>query len=376
MRTVSKTFESQTKKNPYIKKHFLLIWSNEFNISFDEMDVLNILKKMKKFNILLKNNKFDVNAYDSFEIIDDTIEDLIKESKVNQLKKSLLSNKYRVLVNNETNRILSEIIDAGIKRETVLPYINKIAGFKTSKELNEVLLTCVNDKVSSGIKNTLNIIKKNKLNVDITLKDVENNVLIVKVNDFKASKILGSTNWCISRTEHYFKQYTESIQNRGKGRKPACQFFVFDFNKEPSHPYSMIGVTVNDRKLIFAADKFDHMILRHPLILKTVELNEQYWTHDEYLKYLMDRTMGNDFKSLDYVRKTVKTLKTNKVKPETLIQFSHFLDKKYTSKALKRLSKKILADVLMEYKKFNDGLPSELKELIEQKMPQLKNKMK
>jgi hypothetical protein len=59
----------------------------------------------------------------------------------------------------------------------------------------------------------------------------------LKINNYEASKALGSGSWCISRHESHFDSYA--------GKADKLQFFVFDYTKESNDKMSMIGITLN-----------------------------------------------------------------------------------------------------------------------------------
>jgi hypothetical protein len=61
-----------------------------------------------------------------------------------------------------------------------------------------------------------------------------NNILIVRIEDFNQSNLMGSSSWCISRDESYFKSYADHRE----------QYFVYDFSKDKTDNSSMIGVTL------------------------------------------------------------------------------------------------------------------------------------
>lgn len=67
----------------------------------------------------------------------------------------------------------------------------------------------------------------------------ENNILIAHINEFKASKILGSESWCISSDDDYWYQYVNDEDSDGYLHNDI--YFIWDFNKKLSDDYHQIG---------------------------------------------------------------------------------------------------------------------------------------
>ena len=78
-------------------------------------------------------------------------------------------------------------------------------------------------------------LKSENQNSEIILE--KDNILILKIKSFEASKKLGEgTSWCISRTESFFNNYVKSNNNH--------QYFVYDFSKDSKSRESRIGITI------------------------------------------------------------------------------------------------------------------------------------
>ncbi len=373
---ISKTFHSQTKKNPHLQKHLIAIWSNEDNSSFSEEDVLRLFSKLKVHHNLLKNWKIHATDFSSFEKLEDAIEEAVKQNTVIKLYKSLFSKKYSHLTEVKTWSILRELVDNNIDRAKISGYLVKMAAFKHYHEVNNALLKCLHESTETGINVILKKVKEQKLNVDVALCSHKEKLLILKINDYKASKALGSSNWCISYSPVYFKQYTLGKHSRGSKRTPANQFFVFDFNYDPSHPHSLIGITVNDKKFIFAADKRDRSISFNLHIDTVMELNkEKYYTNHHYLTYLQHSLQGEDHKAFEFFKSYVESLDTKEFDTRDLLKISQIMDKKFKTKSLKRQSKRFLSKLIAQQKK-QGNVSSEVIDLISEKNPAMAKKMK
>lgn len=121
--------------------------------------------------------------------------------------------------------------------------------------------------------------------------------MIVEINSFDESKTLGTDNWCISRSDYYFKSYCEN-ENR--------QYFVFDFSKESKDRQSMIGITLTPSGTIHAAhDKTDDSVKNDMSVLKTSLkiLAVQYEDYKDKLNDQMERRV------IDYMEENAITKK-------------------------------------------------------------------
>lgn len=373
---ISKTFHSQTKKNPHIQKHFIDIWNDNSNASFSEDDVLRIFSKLKTHHNLLKNRKIHATDFSSFEKLEDAIEEAVKQNTVIKLYKSLFSKKYSHLTEVKTWSILRELVDNNIDRSKISGYLVKMAAFKHYNEVNNALLKCLHENTETGINVILKKIKTQKLNVDVTLCSHEDKLLILKINDYKASNALGSSNWCISYSPNYFKHYTLAKQNRGSKRTPANQFFVFDFSYDPSHSHSLIGITVNDKKFIFAADKRDRSISFNLHIDTVMELNKaKYYTNYHYLTYLQHSLQGEDFKAFEFFKAYIQSLDMNTFDTRDLLKISQIMDTKFKTKSLKRQSKRFLSKLISQQHS-NGTVSPEMIALLGEKNPAFVKKMK
>jgi len=98
--------------------------------------------------------------------------------------------------------------------------------------------------------------KMENVNADIVVE--RDDLLILKVNDYEASSVLGSGSWCISRSSMYFEDYTEDDN---------AQYFIYDFTKDSRDNDSMIGLTLtkegNKKAMHYKNDDpvFEHSII-------------------------------------------------------------------------------------------------------------------
>jgi hypothetical protein len=157
---------------------------------------------------------------------------IIKNHKVKQYAHSIASNKYMHLYDEKSYKIIEAIYDLKIESSVLQDNIGKkIAAYHTPDEFNaglKSLLNTFSDFTPEKIRE-----KAAACKADIIVED--DNKIIIKIEDFKQSNIMGSSSWCIARDEHYFKSYVGDYNH---------QYFIYDFSKDSSDNESMIGITL------------------------------------------------------------------------------------------------------------------------------------
>jgi len=231
----------QFKKNPTIAKNF----KEMKNIAYVEhIDTLtNIINKYKKNEAILKVNNFELlktfkdiaanneHSFTIYEKFDDTMSKIIRDHKIKQYIHSIASKKYGHLYNDETYKIAGELYDLKLPDNSLQDYIGKkLAAFKTPEQFNDALANFVDSFNSFTPEATLK--KAETFGVEV-ISD-KDNIIILRIKDYDQSYAMGSTSWCISRDESYFKSYADNRE----------QYFLYDFSKRSSHNSSMIGVTL------------------------------------------------------------------------------------------------------------------------------------
>jgi hypothetical protein len=210
--------------NTYLNNEQVLK-SNKFNI----IDALQTMKEDIKSKQYLEERKFD----DHCEALDDDMNAIVKNHKVKQYAHSIASNKYMHLYDEKSYKIIEAIYDLKIESSVLQDNIGKkIAAYHTPDEFNaglKSLLNTFSDFTPEKIRE-----KASACKADVIVE--EDNKIIIKIEDFKQSKIMGSSSWCIARDEHYFKSYVGDYNH---------QYFIYDFNKDSSDNESMIGITLS-----------------------------------------------------------------------------------------------------------------------------------
>lgn len=195
------------------------------NYNFDFINEFN-----KSFN--LGKNSYYSKIFENFE---DKTKKIIRNHNVKNFAKSITSNKYNNLFNEESFKIIGEIYDLNLKKDTFQQYIGKkIAKHKTPEEFNESLLNFLKSFNSFNNESIINI--ANDCGASVVFEDTKYNTLILKIDNFEQSKRLGSTSWCISSQENYFNSYVQD----GGG-----QYFFYNFMLEQTNEQSVIGLTMD-----------------------------------------------------------------------------------------------------------------------------------
>lgn len=282
------------RKTPVISKKFVEIYTENNRKPLSVYLVMNTylnnehILKSQKFNIIeaLQKMKDEMNSKQYLEErkfenhcenLDDDMNAIIKNHKVKQYAHSISSNKYMHLYDEKSYKIIEAIFDLNIESSVLQDNIGKkIAAYHTPEEFNsglKGLLNTFSDFTPEKIKE-----KAAACKADIIVED--DNKIIIKIEDFKQSKIMGSSSWCISRDEHYFKSYVGEYNH---------QYFIYDFNKDSSDNESMIGITLTPEINCEAAHlKNDDAISRdHKLKYENVAIivkNDSSWYHDELMR--------------------------------------------------------------------------------------------
>lgn len=236
------------KNNPYIYKALSTLLKNcnyeQYNncvLVVDNFLENKDILKAANFNMVdfIKQNIKDID----FEILDDEMNRLIKEQKVQQYSHSILSNKYRHLYDEASYTIFFELYDAGVSSHMLQDLIGKkLASFKTSDDFNTALAKTLETYNSFDFDIVMRKAKEKETPIVLN----EDNKVVLRIDTYEQSKAFGSSSWCIVRDEYYFNSYTENDNK---------QYFIFDFNKNSSDNLSLSGVTLTSKGKIDAAHK-------------------------------------------------------------------------------------------------------------------------
>lgn len=364
------------KKNPFLYKHFVKIKNNKINKGFSDFFISSLFYKIKKYSNLLKQNNFNIIEIDSFEKISDDIDKIVKKNKIKKYISSFLSNKYKHLINEESEVLFSSIFDMKFSHSELANYFCKIASFKNPEDLNNMLSSIILSSNQFSINYFIEKINKEKLNAEIIEIDRDKNTLLLRINDFKASKELGSSHWCICRYPSFFYQYTHK---KGKYLLDSSQYFYYSFSLSPSDRFRMIGVTVSKDKFIIAADFFDKYIGQNfPLCEKIMDIHNNYidenFIVNHFIKRFSDSRFTYNFDQLELFYNYLKPIDLSKINDETIINISLFFDN-FSSKSLRKKSSSIFEKIILKRFSLTDNISDDIKILLEEKYTKILLKM-
>lgn len=190
--------------------------------------------------LMKKEEKTGLFPPKTFEILYDDLNLLIHNQKSKKMIQKIYGNKYKELILNSAGEIDSKAIDTYrifSEKDISLSEIKhnfakKLARFK-SKEEHSIALNNYMNEIMGWSKNS--ILKKAK-NIGATLHAEKDNIICLKIHNYKQSKELGSGQWCLSYDEGYFKDY--------KGSENAL-YFTFDFSLDQGDKKSMLGTVLD-----------------------------------------------------------------------------------------------------------------------------------
>jgi hypothetical protein len=362
------TLKFLMKKNPYLYKHFLKIRTNKINKNIDESIIISLYLKIKKHHNLIKFKKINILEIDSFERMDDCISYFIRLSDINKFISNFLTKKYKKLIFSESYDYFAQLYDLDIDKNVLEKYFRKIARIKDSQSLSLFLKNIIESNSSSDINSIISLIKENNLNVDIISIDHSSKELILKIKDYKASRLLGSTSWCISYDKKWFNKYTGE---KGKFGLFPSQYFILNFSYPANHRLSKVGVTVGKDTFIFSADNFDRSLHKNYSLCKRIQKIHNEIINDEYLLNFFTSNIYNfNMDSIQDIIERTKNIKFKKVSVEGIVLFSSRLDV-FTTKSTKKRSQTLFYKAIISKYSATDDIPDEISDLIFNKYPKL-----
>lgn len=211
--------------------------------------VMNGYQDFITYKHLMKNDDIEIEHYfqdkdkkttRSFEAFNDNVQKTIIKNKAKKLKRRIISNKYRHLCNDNTDKLFFEIAQLDFKNEEIQNFIGKkIAAFHTAIELNAALENLIELKSNWSPEGLDEKIEKFNLikGRDYEIESNKDNQICLHLKTFKATNSLGSRMWCITREKRMFDMYKTNGINDYK--------ILFDFNKNPADDFSMVAILTN-----------------------------------------------------------------------------------------------------------------------------------
>jgi hypothetical protein len=256
----------ELRKNPTLSKIILDRFKEENNIE----ESLLLIEIIKENQTILKNIGFIFDNRLSIEGMTDSIYSCVKDFKINQLSNSILSNKYKHLLSVKCKPIFTSMFESNFTHSEIQEFVGrKIASCKNQDDFYTYLESIHKSIFNFGIEK-LTSDMKSSTNAKTIIN--EDGLYVLKIDNFNDSKLLGTSNWCISRSLNYFENYAEGNH----------QYFIYDFSKEDTDVMSLIGITLYSNGLLNAAhNKIDNDI-----------------KHDDKILNLIDKIIVADFSNL------------------------------------------------------------------------------
>lgn len=199
---------------------------------------------------------FNINDLKTFEQITDTITKVSYINKIKNFGNKVLKS-YSNLMYHENGDLDENIIEKlnviqseNLTTDALKSLFSNIKIVRDNKNGFEELLNKIIMSFDSDKSKIMSLIENENLNALVKLDN--NNILVIQINDFKASEKLGNNKWCISNDESYFNSYLSGNDNEIEGLI-GQHYFVFNFNLQKDHEFSHFAFTTDFSGKITAA---------------------------------------------------------------------------------------------------------------------------
>lgn len=271
MKPIIDTFNSNNYKlHPlYRKIHTFLKQEIEDSLNIDTIKEMNYNTRFYNFNTIYKryisvvepylnyynlfkhlnklpdtdNNKFDLNKFNSIEEIYDSVIDSIEKSELKKYMKYFLGSYIR-LADEDTDKLFSTLKYEKYNKDTIKTALKNIALFDDSQILNLTLQNLIDKNLPSSNDILESISENPDINSDILFNS--NNILALRINDFKTSTILAKNSWCISKSQSFYDSYIKDPD--------YYHVFIYNFSKDIKHPHYKIGITFSGHDIYKSFD--------------------------------------------------------------------------------------------------------------------------
>lgn len=242
---ILKTVHSDEKNPKFIELKNMLsknlgymgIYTKWFFVDREPLD-----KIKSTYQLMLNTPNLDKKPDDFVKLEDyfDYIQDFQISRTIKQVLKSLPS-RARKLANDELIGLIKLNTEDKVIKILKNFYSKKGGKYNNSEDLiNDTRILIENTK---GAFNAEVIKKKlNGLDYEIIIDTPE--LLLVRIDNYKTSKTVGSKSWCISYSESMWNSYVKGVEN---------QYFIWDFSKDISDKRHTIGATISSTGEITAA---------------------------------------------------------------------------------------------------------------------------
>lgn len=346
----AKLITKEFKKNPLIANLFSAITNKEINewdkglgyLTEYQIDQINHAKRITEKDILLHYKGFgfdfiketkrvvdnEEGCLESIEHLDDLTQRIITHQKAKKYAQKIYSNKYRFLKDENTIKILETIVDEKIDlTELRDKFAKKLARYETSDESNEALSKFLSNYIGWNKEKQKEYIEKN----DAVIICDKDELLVVKIENYKQSKNLGSNQWCISYSPTEFNNYKDANN----------MYFIYDFSKLPEDNLSMIGITMN-----MNGEIEDGHVKNDDFLSEYIK---DYNSKDSYIK----KMLPNSIPPKDFAKNLMtSSFRSREDKFENVFYDLHSMFLRNKEKDYKQLDK--IVDGILDYLEEND----------------------
>lgn len=259
---VKDTLNAVIINKPTITSYIMKMYKEEGS-AFNDFEIANSLANtIKNSEQILKNLNINfMNMSEKgLEELDDYLSEQITTYKVQKFMHKILSNKYKFLIDENTEQYMRELYNIKLTDAQLQDYVGKkLAALRDPKDLTKMLEKLFNQM--NGFSPEIVIDKLNELGIKPVIKEEE--LMVFEVSNYAECVKMGSSSWCIHRDESFFKRYVT------EGSK---QFIMYDFSKDSKDKFSIIGFTMKENGSLSAQHlkNDDHVDFNHYDYLKNI----------------------------------------------------------------------------------------------------------
>ena len=276
---------------------------------FDQTN--NFTEQLADF--LIDNNEITpMQKVTTFYTFNDFVDKKIILSKVNKLIRSIVSNKYKHLINEESQELFLNALNVDYLVDNIKNNLgSKLAAIKTSEQFNLYLSDTLGFDVSWDKTSIINKIERSNCEV-LTIQD---NKIFFDVNTYSQTSSLGSQQWCLTRSKSQLSTYAYEENER--------LVFVYDTNKDAIDPFSKVALLYKNGLLVELYDKNDKLhSIGNDLFneYKTINLpNISNKTVKERFDYYKENLLTDNENSIDFNKNvSINLLKLKAFKKRTI----------------------------------------------------------
>lgn len=230
-----------------------LVENKKINKNLIKEKKLDFNDQTKELHFILNNdnNSLFADFKYNIELQNDYIAKEIIYSNANKLKRSIISNKYKKIINQETEDIFIECAKQNISKEFLMKNVApKIAALESAKDFNELL----ENALGFNSEWTLEAFKEKIKNRNVDIVREQDNSISIEINNFEDSQFFGSRMWCITREESYLNDYLYRDSSR--------IIFKFNFNENIKSKKAYSALLYTGDNLFDVYDKNDFNLKR------------------------------------------------------------------------------------------------------------------